>query len=100
MKTLQPYARAHRLEVEGWSTLTEEEGESNPKAVATLMKRLARQAAESGVPMAICGHRPVLPMMLAAMGVPPRALQPGAALVAHLGPAAEVLAVEVHKPRI
>lgn len=100
MKTLQPYARAHRLEVEGWSTLTEEEGESNPKSVTTLMKRLAREAVEAGVPLAICGHRPVLPIMLAAMGVPPRALQPGAALIAHLGPTAEVLAVEVHKPRI
>src|SRR6185369_3373547 len=52
MKTLQPFARAHRLEVEGWSTLTEEEGEQNPKAVTTLMKRLAREAVESGVPLA------------------------------------------------
>ncbi len=100
LKTLQPHAKAHRLEVEGWTTLTEEQAEKNPKAVATLMKRLAREAAESQVPTAICGHRPVLPVMLEAIGVPFRPLQPGAALVAHLGPQAEVLAVEVHKPRI
>ena len=100
MKTLQPYAKAHRLEVEGWSTLTEEEGEKNPKAVATLMRRLARQAAESGVPLAICGHRPVLPLMLEALGVPARALQPGAAIIVHLARSGDVLAVEVHKPRI
>lgn len=100
LKTLQPYAKANRLEVEGWSTLTEEEGAKNPKAVATLMKRLARQAAESGVPLAICGHRPVLPLMLAAIGVPEHTLKPGAAIVAHLTPSAEVLAVEIHKPRI
>lgn len=100
LKTLQPYAKAHRLEVEGWSTLTEEEGEKNPKAVATLTKRLARQAAESGVPLVICGHRPVLPLMLEALGVPARPLQPGAAIIAHLSPSGDVLAVEVHKPRI
>ncbi|MGV8907701.1 MAG: NUDIX hydrolase [Propionicimonas sp.] len=100
VRTLQPFARIHRLEVEGWSTLTEEEAEKNPKAVATLMKRLARQAAESAVPLAICGHRPVLPLMLAAIGIPEHTLKPGAALVAHLSPNAEVLAVEIHKPRI
>lgn len=100
LKTLQPHARAHRLEVEGWTTLTEEQAEKNPKAVATLMKRLAREAAESEVPTAICGHRPVLPLMLEAIGVPFRPLQPGAALVAHLGGQGDVLAVEVHKPRI
>lgn len=100
MKTLQPHARSHRLEVEGWTTLSEEQAEQDAKSVATLIKRLARQTAESGVPMAVCGHRPVLPVMLEALGVPGRALQPGAALVAHLGPDASVVAVEVHKPRI
>lgn len=100
MKTLQPHARAHRFEVEGWMTLSEEQAAIDPKAVTTLVKRLARQAAETGVPMAICGHRPVLPLMLEAIGVPSRVLQPGAALVAHLGPDAELLAVELHKPRI
>lgn len=100
VKTLQPFARTHRLDVEGWSTLTEEAAEKNPKAVTTLMKRLVRQAAESAEPLAICGHRPVLPLMLAAIGVPDHTLKPGAALVAHLSPSAEVLAVEIHKPRI
>ena len=100
LRTLQPYAREHRLEVEGWSTLTEEEAAKNPRSVVTLMRRLVRQAAESAMPLAICAHRPVLPLMLAAIGVPERALQPGAALIAHLSPTAEVLAVEVHKPRI
>jgi 8-oxo-(d)GTP phosphatase len=99
-KTLQPYAKAHRLEVEGWSTLTEEEGEKSPKAVATLTRRLAHEAVESGIPLAICGHRPVLPLMLEALGIPARSLQPGAAIVAHLDPSATVRAVEIHKPRI
>ena len=100
VKTLQPYAKVHRLEVEGWSTLTEEEGEKSPKAVVTLTRRLAHEAVEAGVPLAICGHRPVLPLMLEALGIPARSLQPGAAIIAHLDPSAKVLAVEVHKPRI
>jgi 8-oxo-dGTP diphosphatase len=100
MRTLQPYAKAHRLEVDGWSTLTEEEGEKSPKAVTTLTKRLAKQAVETGVPLAICGHRPVLPLMLEALGIPAQPLQPGAAIVAHLDPSGSVVAVEVHKPRI
>jgi 8-oxo-dGTP diphosphatase len=100
VKTLQPHARAHRLEVEPWTTLSEEQAAEDPKAVATLIKRLARQTAEANRPMAICGHRPVLPLMLEALGIPARALQPGAALIAHLGPDASVRAVEVHKPRI
>lgn len=99
-KTLQPYARAHRLDVDGWTTLSEEQAAQDPKAVATLVKRLARQTVESGEPTAICGHRPVLPTMLEAIGVPSRSLRPGAALVAHLNADAEVVAVEVHKPRI
>jgi 8-oxo-dGTP diphosphatase len=100
LKTLQPHAKSHRLEVEGWTTLSEEQAEKDGKAVTTLVKRLARQTGESGMPTAICGHRPVLPVMLAALGVPDRALQPGTALIAHLSPEAQVLAVEVHKPRI
>lgn len=100
VKTLQPHARANRLEVEGWTTLSEEQGTDNPKAVTILMDRLARQTVETGMPTAVCGHRPVLPMMLEALGVPPRNLQPGTALVVHLGKGAEPLAVEVHKPRI
>ena len=100
VKTLQPYAKAHRLEVEGWTTLSEEQAAQDPRAVSTLMERFAKQTVQSGVPLAICGHRPVLPTMLEAVGVPSRVLKPGAVLVAHLGADAEVVAVEIHKPRI
>lgn len=100
VKTLQPYAKTHRLEVEGWTTLSEEQAAQDPRAVSTLMERFAKQTVQSGVPLAICGHRPVLPTMLEAVGVPSRVLKPGAVLVAHLGADAEVVAVEIHKPRI
>ncbi len=100
MKTLQPHARSHRREVEGWTILSEEQAAENAKAVAVLMSRLATQTVETRIPTAVCGHRPVLPTMLEALGIPSRALQPGAALVVHLGAKADVLAVEIHKPRV
>lgn len=100
LKTLQPHAKAHHLELEAEATLSEEHGTQDPAAVAALMKRLVKETAATGVPLAVCGHRPVLPTMLEAMKIPPRSLQPGAALVVHLSPDAAVLAVELHKPRV
>lgn len=99
MKTLQPFAKLHRLEVVGWTTLSEEQAEQNLKAVDKLVRRLAREAVESGTPLAICGHRPVLPTMLATFGLPDRALRPGTTVIAHLGPDGATLAVERHEPR-
>ena len=56
--------------------------------------------AASGVPRAICGHRPVLPLMLEALGVPDRPMLTAAVLVAHLSPEGETICVEWHKPRV
>ena len=99
MKTLQQYAKLHRLEVVGWTTLSEEQAEQNLKAVDKLVRRLAREAVEAGTPLAICGHRPVLPTMLATFGLPNRALRPGTTVIAHLGADGSTLGVERHEPR-
>ncbi|MCW3156651.1 NUDIX hydrolase [Micropruina sonneratiae] len=100
MSTLGPYAKAQRLDVKGWSTLSEEQAKDHPEAVRKLMKRLIGQTAASGVPRAICGHRPVLPLMLDALGVPDRPMLTAAVLVAHLSPTGETVSVEWHKPRV
>lgn len=97
-KTLHPFAKARGLEVDCQSLLTEEAGVPDPKPVTKLVRKLAVETGETGVPAVVCGHRPVLPAMLAALGVEPCVLQPGAALVAHLGPGGEVLALEIHRP--
>ena len=83
-----------------WSTLSEEQGEDKPKAVRQLIRKLAREAAASGTPLAVCGHRPILPLMLESVGVQPRSMQTGAVAVAHLTPDGETAAVEWHKPRL
>jgi 8-oxo-(d)GTP phosphatase len=98
LKTLRPFAKARGLTLDAQSALTEEAGVPDPKPVAKLLRKLAAETAASGVPTVVCGHRPVLPTMLSALGVEPHALPPAAALIAHLGPGAQVLALELHKP--
>ncbi|MGV8909903.1 MAG: NUDIX hydrolase [Propionicimonas sp.] len=99
MKTFAPFAKLHRTEVVGWTTLTEEQAEKNLKAVDKLIRRLVAETIESRAAMAICGHRPVLPTILAPFGIANRPLRPATTLVAHVGPAGETLAVEHHPPR-
>ncbi|MCC6495985.1 MAG: histidine phosphatase family protein [Propionibacteriaceae bacterium] len=99
MKTLQPHAKAHRLEVVGWTTLSEEQAENNLRAVDKLIRRLIAETVTTVEPMAICGHRPVLPTMLAPFDISSRTLHPATALVAHLTLDGETVAVEHHPPR-
>lgn len=99
-QTLAPYAKSAGLETEGWATLSEEQAAQNVKAVAQLMARLAKETASSGVPLAVCGHRPVLPTMLESLGIAPRFMQTGAVAVAHLTADGVTAAVEWHKPRL
>ena len=100
MRTLSPYAHDRHLEMEGWTTLSEEMAEQYPDQVGTLMKRLIAETVQARTPLAICGHRPVLPAMFAAVGIPDRHLQPATCIVAHMGDDGLPLAVEVHKPRV
>lgn len=99
MQTLQPYAKEHRLDIDGWQVLTEEIGEHNATAVRQLMQRLAAESVDEVVPMAVCGHRPILPDMLVALGVEPRPMQVGSVIVAHLDGAGRLVAHEYLRPR-
>lgn len=100
VQTLQPFQKAVGFDIEKWSTLSEEQGEHKPKAVRQLVRRLAAEAAASGVPIAVCGHRPVLPAMLEAVAITPRPMQTAAVAVAHLDAAGQTVAVEWHRPRL
>lgn len=100
MQTLAPYAKEHRLDVHGWQVLSEEIGEHNPAAVRHLIHRLAVESAAEAVPLAVCGHRPVLPDMLTSLGVEPRPMQTGAAIITHLDGAGRLVAHEYVRPRV
>ena len=99
VQTLSPYAREAGLDVRGLDLLSEEAGEQDPSGVQELTRRLARDAVASGTPTAVCGHRPVLPDMLEALGVPNRPMQTAAALIIHLDARARAVATEFHRPR-
>lgn len=84
LQTLNPYARARALSLEGWHELTEEMAEREPLAAGRATAGLAESAARTGVPTAVCGHRPVLPAMLSGIGVPASSFETAEALVVAL----------------
>ena len=97
MQTLRPYAQSRGLEVQPEEMLTEEEGTVRPKDVRRYMGSLLSSIT---VPTAICGHRPVLPSMFEGLGLEPRSMVVGEAIVIHRGDDGRKLAVEIHKPRV
>lgn len=86
MRTLTPYAHTQDLTVRPYKALSEEAAEANPDGVLKAMAELSRLAAGSQTPMAICGHRPVLPAMFEFLGVAPRhVLRPGEVVLTYPG---------------
>jgi 8-oxo-(d)GTP phosphatase len=90
VETVGPYA-----DTTGWK-LELEDGLSEEDATASSVLEVVDGlvAAEEGA--VVCTHRPVLPAVFDAIGVPDPKLPPGAMLVAHLRQG-EVLATEVHE---
>ena len=90
VETVGPYA-----DTTGWK-LELEDGLSEEDATASSVVAVVDElvAAEEGA--VVCTHRPVLPAMFDALGVPAPELAPGAMLVAHLRQG-RVVATEVHR---
>jgi 8-oxo-(d)GTP phosphatase len=97
--TVLPYAHQHELALETYSLLTEEEAESDPKAVESLISKVRAAAIDSGQPTTLCVHRPTLPQILNALDIPPTTLATGEFLVAHLTGDNTVHALERHRPQ-
>lgn len=76
-RTVAPYARAHGLACEEWPSLSEEGATSKGlgSAAADLLSGKA--------PTVVCSHRPVLPELLADLGVTDEPLAPGEFLALH-----------------
>jgi len=73
--------------------LSEEAGKADPAGLAAFIVDVARAVPTVG-PTAVCLHRPVLPVVLAALGLPVRPLDPAQVLVVHLDRAGQPLATE------
>ncbi len=78
MKTLTPYAQHAGLEIRAFDALSEESAVESPKGVLRTMSELTELSRRAKRPLAICGHRPVLPAMFGTLGVTQdRTLRPG-----------------------
>jgi len=88
--TVRPFAQSHGLGLTTYDALTEEE--ARDAAVRDLVERLTR-AERSTV---LCGHRPVLPSILRALGVEQVRLEKGEMLVVHHR-RGTVVATETHR---
>jgi 8-oxo-dGTP diphosphatase len=72
-------------------------GLSEEGATAKAVTRRVRELAAEDGPTVLCTHRPVLGLVLGALGVPPQSLEPGEMLVAHLR-RGRVVGKESHRP--
>jgi len=93
-QTLAPFAKREGLVLKPVSLLTEEVGQKNASGVARYVQSLADRVARRRVPAVICSHRPVIPMMVEALGIPARPLPTASCVIAHLDPTGKVVRVE------
>jgi len=94
VQTLQTYAKSIHASVTTASCLTEEE--ATEKKVKAYMTDLAHVVGSSGIPAAVCGHRPVVPLMLSPLSVPDHELAPASCVIAHLDGSGKVVRTEWH----
>lgn len=71
MLSFAPYAKKTGLVVQPVPELSEESAHEDPSGVTRAMARLVGQVGSGQPPLAICGHRPVLPAMFGVLGVQP-----------------------------
>ena len=93
-ETLKPYAKTQKISIETYDQLTEESAAKNPKAVRKLMAELLKNLDR---PMAVCGHRPVLPEMYADLAVKDKPMVVSEVRALHFGPDG-LVTMETFKP--
>jgi 8-oxo-dGTP diphosphatase len=86
--TVLPYVNA------GYARLTVTKGLSEEEATEKSVRKIVSAAVESDKRVAICSHRPVLPMIFEVIGLKPLALPAGGIVVVHRR-SREILATEV-----
>lgn len=92
--TVLELASSLGLTIERQSVLSEPYGEANPQSVRTTCGEWRRQVSQSGTPTVFCGHRPVLPDMLAGFGMEDHFFEPAEMAIAHVDEHGEVLDIE------
>lgn len=100
MQTLQPYADTIEAEITGLDALSEETHEADPRKTASAMRKIiGRALADPTKPIAICGHRPVLPTMRDALGGANHPMSTAECLIVHLDEAGRTICQEGYSSR-
>jgi len=99
VQTLEPYAKRTKLPVKPVSLLSEEIGEEHLAGVQRYVRKLMVRSGGTRTGTVVCGHRPVLPAMIAGVDLEPHPMVAGAALVVHVDDEGLVVAHEWHDPR-
>jgi 8-oxo-dGTP diphosphatase len=89
--TLRPYARSAGIQVERENVFGE--AADDPEGARARLHQLV----ESGDPLVVCSHRPLLPALITHLGVETSPLQPAEFIVAHRRPDGTVAAFERHR---
>ncbi|MBO1031772.1 NUDIX hydrolase [Tessaracoccus sp. SD287] len=99
VQTLQPYADRFGIGLVECPELSEEHYEDDPLDSERATVDLLNDArAQPNAPMALCGHRPVLPMMRHLLGLPDKNMLVAETYVVHHDSEGNQLAVEMVKP--
>lgn len=96
--TVQPYARKKDLKIRKEPALMEEAAVVNQEGVAEALQGFTKKAAR-GTRVAICGHRPVFPLMFRAMNWEDTFLKPAEVFIAYVARNGKTLATERVVPR-
>jgi len=94
VQTLRDYANQIGSDIHTETCLSEEK--STPAEVGGYMARLAHAVGASGIPTVVCGHSPVLPAMMAPLGIPARPMATASCMIAHVDTNGAVVASEWH----
>lgn len=94
VSTMMPYATARHLPIERATILSEERGVPDPEAVAAHLRELAAATFATRTPTVVCGHRPVLPAMMAGLEQPDQPFRTGESAIFYVTADASVGAAE------
>ena len=94
VQTLDKYAEAHGFHVKTTDALREDK--ATEREAESYISRLATKVGGSGQPTVVCGHRPLIPSMLAPLHVQARPLATAACVIVHLDKQGVPVSTEWH----
>lgn len=101
VQTLSPFAESAGLPITELAGITEEAFRAHRKTAKNAMKRLVADAlADPGNPVAVCGHRPVLPTMGQVLYSGNHPMSTAECLIVHVDAKGRALRQEWHRPTV